>query len=100
MSTSPITDNAQAAAFDLNRMRHDVARALHEDPADLADDDNLMELGLDSIRAMALATRWREAGVPMEFADMAVQPTLAHWWELAQRALVNSLHNGKPASCA
>ena len=94
MSSTPNTLNAGDSAFDLERMRQDVARTLHEDPAELADDDNLIELGLDSIRAMALATRWREAGVPMEFADMAVQPTLAHWWQLAQRALAGQAAAG------
>lgn len=44
-----------SAPLTLDTMRQDVARLLHEDPADIADDDNLIELGLDSMRAMALA---------------------------------------------
>jgi len=70
----------------LTQMRQDIAQMLHEDPSDILDDDNLMDLGLDSMRIMTLASRWREAGAPMEFADMAADATLAHWWSLAERA--------------
>lgn len=70
----------------LESMRQDIARTLHESPDDIADDDNLIELGLDSMRAMALATRWRNAGVALEFSEMAQTPTLAAWWALAQKA--------------
>lgn len=68
----------------LDSMRQDIAKTLHESPDDIADDDNLIELGLDSMRAMALATRWRNAGVMLEFSEMAQEPTLAAWWRLAQ----------------
>lgn len=73
-----------SAPLTLDTMRQDVARLLHEDSADIADDDNLIELGLDSMRAMALATRWREAGASLEFSAMALEPTLAAWWALVQ----------------
>lgn len=66
----------------LERMRRDIAEFLHESPDQILDDDNLMELGLDSMRIMKLASRWRAAGASMEFSDMAAQATLAHWWFL------------------
>lgn len=66
----------------LERMRADIAAMLHEDPAEIHDDDNLMDLGLDSMRAMTLASRWREAGAQIEFPDMAENATLEHWWSL------------------
>ncbi|WP_269499922.1 phosphopantetheine-binding protein [Castellaniella sp. S9] len=75
--TSPLT---------LERMRADVARMLHEDPQDIRDDDNLMDLGLDSMRIMKLASGWREAGANLDFADLAAEATLAHWWSIAARA--------------
>lgn len=73
-----------STSLSLERMREDVARLLHEEAADIADEDNLIELGLDSMRAMALVTRWREAGAPLEFSAMALEPTLAAWWKLVQ----------------
>lgn len=42
-------------------------------------------MGLDSMRAMSLAARWRKAGAQIEFADMAAEPTLAHWWDVINR---------------
>ncbi|WP_323018629.1 phosphopantetheine-binding protein [Castellaniella sp.] len=69
----------------LDRMRADIARILHETPEDIRDDDNLMDLGLDSMRLMKLASQWREAGAAVEFADLAVAATLAQWWALVSR---------------
>ncbi|MFV0283272.1 MAG: phosphopantetheine-binding protein [Castellaniella sp.] len=69
-------------ALSLESMRADIARILHESPADIQDDDNLMDLGLDSMRLMKLASQWREAGASLEFADLAAHATLAHWWTI------------------
>ncbi|NHC60894.1 phosphopantetheine-binding protein [Paenalcaligenes suwonensis] len=66
----------------LERMRADIAAMLHEDPSEIADDDNLMDWGLDSMRAMTLASRWRDAGARIEFSQMAEDATLSHWWSL------------------
>lgn len=71
----------------LQRLREDIARVLHEDPDEIADDDNLIDLGLDSIRAMALVTRWRESGATIEFSDLAAGTTLAQWWAIIERSL-------------
>jgi len=68
----------------LESMRADIARILHEDPADIADDDNLMDLGLDSMRTMTLASRWRDEGAAIEFSEMAFNATLKYWWSLVQ----------------
>ena len=71
----------------LDRMRRDIAAMLHEDdPSEVGDDDNLMLLGLDSMSAMTLITRWQEAGVAVDFMDMAGATTLAGWWQLVQAA--------------
>ena len=72
----------------LDRMRADVAALLHEEPAAIGDDDDLIALGLDSLLAMELVSRWSEATEhPLRFADLAEQPTLAGWWRVVgQRA--------------
>ena len=74
--------NDTTSELTLERMRQDIADFLHESPDQILDDDNLMELGLDSMRIMKLASRWRAAGASMAFSDMATQATLAHWWSL------------------
>ena len=35
-----------STALTLERMRQDIAAMLHEDPQDILDDDNLIDLGL------------------------------------------------------
>ena len=66
-------------------MRADVAELLEEDAAAIGDDDNLVDFGLDSMRLMALATRWRNAGANVQFADLAERPQLTHWFSLVER---------------
>ena len=65
------------------RVRADVAELLDCDPAGIAPEENLVDLGLDSVRIMVLVDRWRAAGAAaLEFADLAEQPELGHWTEL------------------
>lgn len=54
-------------------------------PADVTGDANLMDLGLDSLRAMSLAERWVAQGIPVDFAELAEVPTLDHWWSVLAR---------------
>ena len=61
-------------------MLADLARALRMAPEEIADDDNLIDLGLDSMRAMNLVVKWEEAGVPLDFTDLAEAMTLAGLW--------------------
>lgn len=69
----------------LENMRADIATMIHEPPEAIGDDDNLIDLGLDSIRAMALLQRWIAAGAHIEFAEFAEKPELGHWWKLILR---------------
>ena len=50
------------------RMRADIAAMIHEDPEEIGGDDNLIDLGLDSMRAMNLLVRWAETGLTLDFA--------------------------------
>jgi len=52
-------------------------------PADsVADDDDLIQLGLNSIRMMALAGGWRKRGAGITFAELAASPTVDSWHDL------------------
>jgi len=69
----------------LDTMRADIARILGENPEEIRLDDSLLDLGLDSMRAMNLVLAWSEAGVELDFSALAERPTLAGWWALAER---------------
>lgn len=69
----------------LERMRADVAGAIGEEPESVGLDDNLMDLGLDSMRLLNLILLWQEAGVDLDFATLAERFTLSGWWEAVQQ---------------
>lgn len=73
------------AAPTLDQMRAEIARLIGVPPSDVADDANLMDLGLDSIRAMSLAQQWANAGAAVDFSELAEEPTLRHWWTVMSR---------------
>lgn len=68
-------------AITLEQMRADVAAIIHEDPEEIGFEDNLMDLGLDSMRLLNLILKWQEAGVDLDFGEYAERFTLAGWWE-------------------
>lgn len=79
----------------LERMRADIAAVLHETPDAVRDDDNLMDLGVDSLRALNLSLLWSEA-VPLEFSDLAEHVTLAGWWSAVQARIAAHRAAGNP----
>ena len=70
----------------LERMRADIAAVLHEPPEAIGDDDNLMDLGVDSLRALNLAMLWSEVA-PLDFSELAEHVTLAGWWSVVEARL-------------
>jgi mycobactin phenyloxazoline synthetase len=63
-------------------IRATVAAHLGCPAADVADDDDLIRLGLNSIRMMALAGGWRKRGADVTFAQLAATPTVDSWYLL------------------
>ncbi|QKN82826.1 isochorismatase [Scandinavium goeteborgense] len=49
------------------------------------DDENLIDYGLDSVRMMALAARWRKVHADIDFVMLAKNPTIDAWWALLSR---------------
>ena len=43
---------------------------------------NLISQGLDSIRMMSLAGKWRRRGVDVDFATLSAEPTIEAWSRL------------------
>lgn len=83
----PALPTKTLAVFDVESLRLAVAQQLHIDAGEIQDDDNLMLLGLDSVRLMALVAGWKEAGSDIEFQDVAEQPTLEAWAEKLRSAV-------------
>ena len=78
-----MTDSTSAApVLTLERLRADVARMVGEAPEDIALDDNLMDVGLDSMRMLNLIMGWNEAGLKVDFSDLAEHTTLEGWWKV------------------
>jgi len=51
------------------------------------DDENLIDYGLDSVRMMALAARWRKVYGDIDFVMLAKNPTIDAWWALLARGV-------------
>jgi bifunctional isochorismate lyase/aryl carrier protein len=65
--------------FELEQLKQDIADSLMLDPSLIDVDENLMYLGLDSIRMMTLVDKWQSAGAPINFSDLAESTTLSEW---------------------
>ena len=63
-------------------MRAQVAELLGIDPGAVDSDTDLVAQGLDSIRMMSLAGRWRKQGIDIDFATLAADPRLGAWQHL------------------
>lgn len=68
----------------LAQLRAMVIAALDDDEQP-QDDDNLLDYGLDSLRIMALAARWRQVYPEIDFVKLAQRPSISQWWALLQQ---------------
>lgn len=85
------TDNRGAA---VHAVREEVAELLGVTPDEVDPEADLIASGLDSIRMMSLSGRWRKQGIPVNFAALAENPTVAAWSALVAQ------HSGDPAEAA
>ena len=76
------TSSVPAPVLTLEKLRADVARMVGEAPEDIALTDNLMDVGLDSMRMLNLIMGWNEAGLKIDFSDLAEHTTLEGWWKV------------------
>ncbi|SDM69183.1 AMP-binding protein [Allokutzneria albata] len=65
-----------------HQVRADIAEFLLMEPEELADDLDLYDAGLDSVRMLTIVDRWREYGVDVSFAELMEKPTVADWWSM------------------
>lgn len=69
-----------------DRVRAQIADLLDIPPSDIADSDDLLDHGLDSVRVMTLVETWREEGTEISFLDLAETPTVKSWAHLLDQA--------------
>ena len=67
-------------------IRAEVAELLGTTPTTVDPGNNLIGQGLDSIRMMTLAGRWRRQGIAIDFATLAATPTVEAWSQLVMPA--------------
>jgi yersiniabactin nonribosomal peptide synthetase len=86
-ATSPLASLALAAQASptMGELRHDVAQALEIPVEEVAEDRDLFELGLDSLRLISLVGAWRRRGWEASFQDLAEDPVLRAWSALVTR---------------
>lgn len=60
-------------------------RAMLPAAAQFDEQQNLIELGLDSLQMMRLVNQWRRRGCQVTFAELIGDPSLNAWWSLLQR---------------
>ncbi|MBN3527026.1 non-ribosomal peptide synthetase [Paenibacillus apiarius] len=54
-------------------------------PIDFDDDQNLIELGLDSLQMMRMVNKWRRSGAAVTFSELIAAPRLREWWTLLNK---------------
>ncbi|MEN5018245.1 isochorismatase family protein [Erwinia sp. Eh17-17] len=67
------------------QLRAVVLPLLDDDSDDLDNSENLVDYGLDSVRMMALAARWRQVHSDIDFIALAKNPSIDAWWDLLSR---------------
>ncbi|MGH3554210.1 MAG: phosphopantetheine-binding protein, partial [Mycobacterium sp.] len=75
-----------SAATNPEAIRAEVAELLGVGVDAVDPDCNLVGQGLDSIRMMTLAGRWRRLGLAIDFAALAASPTVEAWSALVSAA--------------
>lgn len=69
-----------------DELRSIVAMAIGEPDYAFSDDDSLLDLGLDSVRAMMMILEWRNAGLDVSLPSFGVEPTVNGWWRVIEAA--------------
>ncbi|CAI0881217.1 Isochorismatase [Serratia entomophila] len=80
VTTASLLPSASIASKEA--LRRQILPLLDEDSEDMGNDENLIDYGLDSVRIMELATRWRKIRGDIDFIALARNPTIDSWWAL------------------
>ncbi|MGE8655509.1 MAG: amino acid adenylation domain-containing protein [Achromobacter sp.] len=95
-----MVDKGDTHVLHPERIRAQVRALLTEPDTPLADDDHLIELGLDSLQLMRLVNQWRKAGADVSFAQLIERPHLREWWPLLARPVAHKGASDTPPPLA
>ncbi len=76
----------------------DLARAAALSVDEIDPDEELLGLGVDSVRLMRLVERWRESGADLSFADVAACATVDDAVTLVAQSRASSPHPETPSA--
>ncbi|MGD3110223.1 phosphopantetheine-binding protein [Streptomyces sp. YGL11-2] len=93
MNGSAHTEPGSDAPATGEQLRAKLADLIGVSPTEIADDANLIRLGLGSLQMMRLVTAWRRSGLPVTFGEMARTPTFSSWNELITRQVAAKAEN-------
>ena len=78
-------DNIQSLALEVNHLLG-IQKEIHED-------QNLLELGLNSLQVMKLVGKLKKVGVTITFKELISEPYLSAWNKLINRDYVYTINN-------
>jgi bifunctional isochorismate lyase/aryl carrier protein len=92
IDTEPTTDSARTTAAPLTReaVEADIIDILDLDRATVTGDTDLLDHGLDSIRAMYLVDKWQAQGVDIQFLELAEESTINAWWRAVEAKMAEA----------
>ncbi|EGQ7699891.1 isochorismatase family protein [Vibrio vulnificus] len=70
----------------LEQIQQDVATSLGIQPDEVDLDEDLMFVGLDSMRAMVLVEKWHQQGENISFGQLMEAASLREWWLVIEQA--------------
>lgn len=83
-----ITPNEESI-LSLNVLQSDVAETLGVSYEEIDVNENLIFMGLDSMRAMTLVEKWNKQGANVSFAQLIEAVSLQEWWQAIEATLNN-----------
>lgn len=79
----------EESILSLNVLQSDVAETLGVSYEEIDVNENLIFMGLDSMRAMTLVEKWNKQGANVSFAQLIEAVSLQEWWQAIEATLNN-----------
>ncbi|MDH5894048.1 isochorismatase family protein [Vibrio splendidus] len=79
----------EESILSLNVLQSDVAETLGVSYEEIDVNENLIFMGLDSMRAMTLVEKWNKQGANVSFAQLIEAVSLQEWWQVIEATLNN-----------
>ncbi|EAQ53903.1 MULTISPECIES: isochorismatase family protein [Vibrio] len=79
----------EESILSLNVLQSDVAETLGVSYEEIDVNENLIFMGLDSMRAMTLVEKWNKQGANISFAQLIEAVSLQEWWQAIEATLKN-----------